>query len=86
MPHKIVIYTKNYCPYCDRAKEYFRHRGLAFDEVDVTHDPQLYTELKARTQHMTVPQIFIDGVFIGGYTDMIDKIRAGTLVLTAPAK
>lgn len=81
MPAKVTLYTKNYCPYCNRAKEYFRSRGIAYEEIDVTDKPDLYAELKQRTQHMTVPQIFIDGVFIGGYTDLIDKIRRGELTI-----
>jgi GrxC family glutaredoxin len=81
MPEKVIIYTKDYCPYCDRAKEYFSTRGIAFEEIDITRDPQLYAELKARTGHMTVPQIFIDGQFVGGYSDLIDKVRRGELVV-----
>lgn len=81
MPEKVIIYTKDYCPYCDRAKEYFSTRGIAFEEIDVTRNPQLYAELKARTGHMTVPQIFIDGQFVGGYSDLIDKVRRGELVV-----
>lgn len=83
MPEKVVIYTKDYCPYCDRAKEYFAARGIAFEEIDVTRDAQLYADLKQRTGHLTVPQIFIDGRFVGGYTDMMDKIRRGELAFAA---
>lgn len=83
MPEKVTIYTKDYCPYCDRAKEYFGTRGIAFEEIDVTRDPQVYADLKQRTGHMTVPQIFIDDKFVGGYTDMVDKIRRGELVIAA---
>lgn len=81
MTEKVIIYSKDYCPYCDRAKEYFSNRGIPFEEIDVTRDPKIYEELKARTRHMTVPQIFIGGQFIGGYTDMIDKIRRGELAI-----
>lgn len=81
MTEKVTIYSKDYCPYCDRAKEYFSSRGIAFEEIDVTRDAQAYAELKARTHHMTVPQIFIGDEFVGGYTDMIDKIRRGELTI-----
>jgi GrxC family glutaredoxin len=84
MPEKVIIYTTDYCPYCDRAKEYFSTRGIAFEEIDVTRNPQLYAELKARTGHMTVPQIFIDGQFVGGYSDLIDKVRRGELLVAEP--
>lgn len=81
MSQRIAIYTKDHCPYCNRAKEYFGTRGIAYDEIDVAQDPQGYDELKQRTGHMTVPQIFIDGQFVGGYTDMIEKIRTGELAI-----
>lgn len=81
MAEKVTIYTKDYCPYCDRAKEYLSSRGIAFEEIDVTRDPQAYAQLRERTHHMTVPQIFIGEQFVGGYTDMIDKVRRGELAI-----
>lgn len=81
MAEKVTIYTKDYCPYCDRAKEYFSSRGITFEEIDVTRDPQAYAQLRERTRHMTVPQIFIGEQFVGGYTDMIDKVRRGELAI-----
>jgi GrxC family glutaredoxin len=78
---QIQIYTKDYCPYCDRAKEFFQARGVAYDEINIQRDPEQYAALKARTQHMTVPQIFVDGQFIGGYTDMIAKVKQGELTI-----
>ena len=81
MAEKVTIYTKDYCPYCDRAKEYFSSRGITFEEIDVTRDPQAYAQLRERTRHMTVPQIFIGEQFVGGYTDMIDKVRRGELTI-----
>ncbi len=77
----VQIYTKGYCPYCDRAKEFFTARGIAYDGINIESDPDQYAALKARTQHMTVPQIFIDGNFIGGYTDMIAKVKHGELTI-----
>ncbi len=76
---KVLIYTKDYCPYCDRAKDFFKGRGVAYDEVNIQNDPAGYNALKARTHHMTVPQIFIDDNFVGGYTDLIAKVKQGEL-------
>lgn len=83
MNEKVLIYTKDYCPYCDRAKEFFASRKIPFEEIDVSRDPQAYSDLKARTHHMTVPQIFIGDAFIGGYTDLVDKVRRGELSITS---
>jgi glutaredoxin 3 len=67
---KIVIYLKSRCPYCVRAKELFRAKGVAFEEVSLDDKPDEYAALKSRTGMMTVPQIFINDQLIGGYSDL----------------
>lgn len=67
---KVVIYSKTYCPFCVRAKNLFDNKGVAYEEIMVDSDPQLYTDLKQRTGMMTVPQIFIDDKLIGGFTEL----------------
>ncbi len=77
MPN-IKIYSKDYCPYCDKAKNTFKAEGWEYEEIDVTNRPELYMELKEKTGHMTVPQIFVDDEFIGGSDDLekqIDHVR-----------
>lgn len=78
---KVLIYSKQYCPYCVRAKEFFKQKGIAFKEVDLTDDFESLAQLKNKTNHLTVPQIFIDDVFIGGYTDLIRKFENGEIAL-----
>lgn len=82
---QVIIYVTNYCPYCAAAKSLFRAKGVAFEEIDVTLDPQRRVEMEQRSKRRTVPQIFIDGVSIGGYDDArrldsageLDKLLAG---------
>ena len=82
---QVVIYVTNYCPYCSAAKSLFRAKGVAFEEIDVTLDSQRRVEMEQRSKRRTVPQIFIDGVSIGGYDDArrldsageLDKLLAG---------
>lgn len=76
---KVVIYSKTYCPYCDRAKALFKSKNVSYDEIKVDDDPALYTDLKNRTGMMTVPQIFIDDKLIGGYTDLAALDQKGGL-------
>lgn len=77
---KILIYTKTVCPYCVRAKELFERKGAAFEEINVEdHPPEFYSELKARTGMMTVPQIFINERLVGGYTDLAALEKGGQL-------
>jgi len=75
----ITIYTKDYCPYCARAKALLRATGADFTEIDVTHDAQLQAEMMDRSRRRTVPQVFIDGRHVGGSDDLAALNAAGEL-------
>jgi glutaredoxin 3 len=67
----VVIYTKEDCPYCRQAERFLTQKGVLFENVDVTEDPAMREKLEALSGQRTVPQIFVRGVSIGGYTDLI---------------
>ena len=67
---KVVIYSKNYCPFCVRAKSLLDGKGVSYEEIMVDQDPQMFEDLKKKSGMMTVPQIFIDDKLIGGYTEL----------------
>ncbi len=75
----VQIYTKNYCPYCMRAKALLTRKGIEFDEVDVTNDVARQDEMIIRSNRRTVPQIFIHGTHIGGSDDLANADRDGVL-------
>lgn len=76
---KVLIYSKTYCPFCDRAKALFKAKNITYEEVMVDDKPELYAELKSKTGMMTVPQIFIGDQLIGGYTDLAALDQKGGL-------
>lgn len=76
---KVLIYSKTYCPYCDRAKALFKSKNVSYEEIMVDDKPDVYTELKQRTGMMTVPQIFINDQLVGGYTDLAALDQSGKL-------
>ncbi len=78
---KIKIFTTDYCPYCVRAKAYFKDQNVPYEEINLSQDPEELMALKERTGLRTVPQIFVDDVLVGGYTDMMEKIGQGVLSL-----
>ncbi len=87
MTAKVEIYTKFACPYCVRAKHLLDGKGVAYTEYDVTMGGAKRDEMVARAPRArTVPQIFIDGIAIGGSDDLrelenkgkLDTILAGT--------
>ena len=72
---KIEIYTKDACPYCTQAKALMKSKGWEYTEhyIDANTRTVLLEELTTRlgTPPRTVPQIFIDDVGIGGYTELV---------------
>lgn len=76
---KVTVYSKDYCPYCDRAKSLLESKGVAFEAIELQDQPAEFQKLKERTGLMTVPQIFIGEQLIGGYSDMADLDRKGEL-------
>jgi len=70
MPN-IDIYTKLLCPFCIRAKRLLRAKGVAFNEIDVTMRPNARAQMRERAGGVhTVPQIFVDGLHIGGCDEL----------------
>lgn len=66
----IEIYSKEWCPYCNKAKYLLKSKGLDYREIDTTHKDALEQEMMVRSRRQTVPQIFINDVSIGGYDDL----------------
>ena len=75
----VKIYTTNYCGYCHAAKALLSQRGVAFQEIDCTSDPPTRMWLIEQTGQRTVPQIFIGGVPVGGFSELSALDRAGKL-------
>jgi glutaredoxin 3 len=66
----VKIYTKDYCPYCVKAKGLLTSLGVEFEETDITSTPELIDELSAKSGLKTVPQIFVGDKCLGGYSDI----------------
>ncbi len=79
MAAEVQLYTTNYCGYCRAAKSLLQQRGIAFREIDCTDDAATRKWLIEQTGQRTVPQIFIAGVPIGGFSELSGLDRAGTL-------
>ena len=75
----VVVYTTDYCPYCDRAKALLKRREIPFEEVDVSDDQEKRAWLVKTTGRRTVPQVFIKGEPIGGSDELHALDRTGAL-------
>lgn len=84
----ILMYTTGICPYCIRAKQLLKNKGVAeIDEVRVDLDPARRDEMMERSGRRTVPQIYIGDTHVGGFDDLHALDRQGKLdALLAAAK
>jgi glutaredoxin 3 len=79
VPHA-EIYTSGFCGYCMAAKNFLRSRGVEWTEVRIDQEAGKLAEMLERSGgRRTVPQIFIGGVHIGGYDDLVAADRDGKL-------
>ena len=76
---KIEMYTTPFCGYCTRAKSLLEKKGAAYEEVDVMMDEKKRAEMRERAKRSTVPQIFINGQYIGGSDELAALEQAGKL-------
>jgi glutaredoxin 3 len=75
------MYTTEYCPFCIRAKQLLKQRGVAqIDEIRIDLDPQQRDTMMASTGRRTVPQIFIGQTHVGGCDDLVALDRQGGLM------
>ncbi len=77
---EIVIYTKESCPFCVKAKQLLKRKNAAFQEIEISGRDDLKAEMiKKSAGRSTVPQIFINGELIGGCDDLYALEHAGKL-------
>lgn len=74
---KIVIYSGQFCPYCEKAKAYFKKRELPFEEISAEKFSANRAEMEKKTGRTTIPQIFINDDHIGGYDDLVVLVKSG---------
>lgn len=76
----VIIYGTLTCPYCSNAKDLLKSKGVAYQEVLVDQDLAKREEMLAKSNgSRTVPQIFIDGKHVGGYSDLKQLDNSGQL-------
>jgi glutaredoxin 3 len=81
MNAKVVMYTTAVCPYCVRAKQLLKERGVeAIEEIRVDLDMDRRDEMMQRTGRRTVPQIYIGDTHVGGCDELYALDKAGGLM------
>ena len=75
----IEIYSMQWCPYCIKSKALLKAKDIPYRETDITFDEELQLQMVERTGRYNVPQIFVDGVLVGGYDDLAHLNSTGIL-------
>lgn len=74
------MYQTDWCPYCRRAEELLRSKGVTeIEKIDVVLDSKGRAELAAKTGRRTVPQIYIGERHVGGCDELYALDRLGEL-------
>jgi len=71
---RTIVYGKSDCPFCSMAKEELRLRGIPFDYIDLKEIGKTAREVTGR-EVKTVPQIYIEGEYIGGYDELMEHFN-----------
>ncbi|PWR22380.1 glutaredoxin 3 [Zavarzinia compransoris] len=76
----VTIYTTQICPYCYRAKQLLKAKGVDYTEIDVSMDAARKREMVEKAGgRRTVPQVFINGTHVGGCDDLYALDHQGGL-------
>ena len=71
---KAIVWSKYHCPYCDQAKALLTSKGIQFEEKKIGDGYSKEELLEAVPNARSVPQIFLDGELVGGFTELKQKL------------
>jgi ribonucleoside-diphosphate reductase alpha chain len=77
--NRSIVYGKSNCPWCARAKEELELRGMPFDYIDLEEIGKTAKEVTGRDVK-TVPQIYVEGKYIGGYESLMEHLESGASI------
>jgi|TARA_B100000470_G_C19715904_1_gene357674 glutaredoxin len=77
-----IVWSKNNCIYCTKAKDYLKKKKINIEERNVQSGEWSMTDLQEKVPGARAfPQIFIDGKYVGSYDKMMAHVQMGELSL-----
>jgi glutaredoxin 3 len=73
------MYSTGTCPYCVQAESLLKRKGLTVNKIRIDQDKVEFDNMIAKTGKRTVPQIFIDDQYVGGFDNLVALDRDGRL-------
>ena len=78
---KILLYTKDTCKYCILAKELLVKNSIPYEFIELSNNRELHQKIAYQTSQNTVPYVYINGEFIGGYKNLLELEESGKLYI-----
>jgi glutaredoxin 3 len=75
----VTLYTTDRCGSCVGAKKLLEKRGISYQEVNLSRDPDGRTQLQRLTGMFTFPQLVVGEHLVGGFTELLAADREGRL-------
>jgi len=75
----IVLFTIYGCPFCQNSVRFLKQNNLPFKAINIGNNAQMMKKLAETTGWPTVPKIFVQGRFIGGYNELMDMANSGEM-------
>ncbi len=74
---KVLVYSTPTCPYCHKAKDYLKEKGVEFEDINVAEDREKAGEMQEKSGQLGVPVLDIGGeILIGFDKTQIDEVLA----------
>lgn len=77
MAKEVTVYTMNRCPFCLQLKLFLKRQGVEFTEINTSEHPEVLKMLQDETSFLTLPQVFVEDNFLGGYDNIIELHQKG---------
>jgi len=75
----VIVYTTERCAFCVRVKMLLNAREIEFEEINLAGDPEGFVELAQKTGMMTLPQVLVGSILVGGYQETAAADQSGML-------
>ena len=72
---KAIVWSKDHCTFCEQAKNLLESRGIEYEVRNIMHDWTREQLLEAVPTARTVPQIFLDEEYVGGFNELRKKLK-----------
>ena len=72
---KAIIWSNIGCHFCEMAKDLLKQKGIEYEERNIANDWKVQDLLEAVPNARTVPQIFLDYKYIGGYDELVEHLK-----------